>query len=253
MLVAWRSSSSRRASSFTGHTRWFIASILRLRVAFGGGNLGHLTTGFLACPARLNAFFHLFVVVPGALLGAFLARIGADQASHGNQLALAANQIGRQAAELVTVERQRGGSVVHLVAVLDLLEAMVKRLVADVRALAAGLQACAVQLVVVVVRLLGPCFSWSQQGDAPDAHAQRTEDFSSIHTKLLSSLCDLSCPSPLSGRLQSVPFQEIQQSLGLRQYILADPPLLGRRMFHAGLMMMLSEALLAKPNTGKTY
>jgi len=106
---------------------------------------------------------------------------------------------------------------------------------------------------VVVVRLLGPCFSWSQQGDAPDAHAQRTEDFSSIHTKLLSSLCDLSCPSPLSGRLQSAPFQEIQQSLGLRQYILADPPLLGRRMFHAGLMMMLSEALLAKPNTGKTY
>jgi hypothetical protein len=120
----------------------------------------------LAVQACLDTFLHLFVVVLGAFFSAQLANISASQANRGDHLALAAYQISRQATELMTVERQCGGSVMLLVAVLDLLETMVKRLIAHIRALAAGLQTVAMQLVVVVLVVmmvvmvfLGLCYS----------------------------------------------------------------------------------------------
>ena len=118
--------------------------------------LGHRSASCLAFLARLNTLFHLRVIVSGTDGGAGLARVGASQASDRDQRALARHELRREAAEFLAVDRDDSDLVVVGVTILDLLEAVMKRLVADRGACLARLEAITVQLVVVVGVLRWP-------------------------------------------------------------------------------------------------
>src|SRR5262245_263803 len=119
-----------------------------LACIFGPGGtfadrLGHRAAGRLAGLAGGDTLLHLRVVVLGTLGRAHLAGVGASQASDRDQRAFSRHEFRREAAEFLAVDRQNGSLVVFGVAVLDLVEAVVERLVADHGARLAGLEAIA--------------------------------------------------------------------------------------------------------------
>jgi hypothetical protein len=145
---------------------------------------GHCTARFLACPACLDALFHLRIVMLGALFSAQFARLGTRHTSEAHHRALASHQFGGKTAEFLTVHRQLGTLGVLRVAVLEVLEAMVVRLVANRGAVRAGLQAVAVHLVVVM-GVFRPGFRPRDGGQPGGSSTQGTKNLSAVHLKLL--------------------------------------------------------------------
>src|SRR5208337_5293496 len=94
-----------------------------------------------------------------------------------------------QAAEFLAVDRQDGGRVMFGVAVLDLVEAVMKRLIADRGACLARLEAIAMQLVMMVGMLrLGLTLASGDQADcacSEDAQKIATNHGLLLHVELI--------------------------------------------------------------------
>ena len=78
-----------------------------------------------------------------------------SQACYRNERALTGHQLGREPAELLAVDGHDGGTMMFGMTVLELVETMVERLVANRGAGFARLEAFAMELVVMVGMLLG--------------------------------------------------------------------------------------------------
>jgi hypothetical protein len=151
-----------------------------------GLGLGHLAARGLAFLARLGTLLQLKIVVLRTLVRAGFACLGAGQACGRDQGALPSHQIGREVAEFLAVDRQDGGAVMVSMTILDLVEAVMERLVADRVALLARLDAITMQLIVVVGMLrsgLG-----RPQRDACQADPNNTENLATVHHKISARL-----------------------------------------------------------------